>query len=47
MAPLSLTTSRASFKARTIEIAADIVGETGVDAGRVVVAAGDTVGLVV
>ena len=47
MAPLSLTTRRASFKARTVEIAADIVGETGVDAGRVVVAAGYTVGLVV
>ena len=47
VAPLSLTTRRASFKARTVEIAADVVGETGVDADRVVVATGDTVGLVV
>ena len=47
MSPIPLATRRTSIKARTEVIAAYVIRITGVDTSRIVVTAGNTVGLLV
>ena len=47
MSPIPLATKRTSIKARTEVIAAYVIRITGVDTSRIVVTAGNTVGLLI